>query len=242
MKTQKKRISPSITFRRRKSLFRLKMKVLKKREYHRLSRDIVMPLLTNDDFDNYFVYNVSDFLRRHSLKANSSKWIKNANEFIRLLDKKVHVDASGPRYAHIYQGIDTIVHRVFEELRRLDPFFKFAKLRQTGSISSNVKVGLPHEADYTLEIPRDKKLNNGKSLDGETFIAMVKYIVKENASDLTKEFSHWVLYGVKEHENIGGVCLVMACKPNDSSSDSVGVTVDVVPVFYLYHYSSVRTT
>ena len=171
--------------------------------------DIVIPLMD----DNILVYNVSDFLRRHSSQKNHSKWVENANRFIKLLDKKVHVDASDPRYSHIYKGIDTIVHRLTNELGFTDTFFKFAKLRKTGSISSNVKVGLPHEADYTLELPRNKTLKNGKHLDGNIFIATVKQIVKDHASRLVKDLSHWVLHGVKEHANVGGICLVMEYRP-----------------------------
>ena len=141
-------------YKQRISLFRLKMRVLQNRNKGKAKKDILIPLLRNEYGKTSFSYNVSRFLREHRSKINSRKWIENANMFIRLLDKKVHVDANDLRYAHIYQGIDTIVQRLIDKLGKVDAFFKHAKLRRTGSISSNIKVGLPHEADYTLEIPR----------------------------------------------------------------------------------------
>ena len=92
---------------------------------------------------NSIKYNVSEFLRRHKSTCADNR-ITNVNAFVRHFDEKVHVSATDPRYSHIYKGIDTIVHRLVEELGKLDPFFKFTKLRQTGSILSNVKVGLPN--------------------------------------------------------------------------------------------------
>ena len=209
-----------------------KLKLKAKKEKNKLKdTDIVIPLMKSISDDCGFEYNVSYFLRQHMSKINPRKWIENANEFIRLLDKKVYVDASDPRYAYTYDGIDIIVQRVIEELGKLDPFFKCAKLRQTGSIFSNVKVGLPHEADYTLELPRHRKLKNGANFVGTLFKYMIRDMVKDDASELTKELDHWVLHGVKEHRFICGVCLVLECKLGNGSSDSLGVTVDIVPVY-----------
>ena len=216
-------------YKQRISLFRLKMRVLQNRNNGWVNKDIMIPLSRNQDGDPFFSYNVSRFLREHRSKINSRIWIKNANEFIRLLDQKVHVDASNPRYAHIYQGIDPIVHRVIERLEQFDPFFKYTKLRRTGSISSNVKVGLPHEADYTLEISHEKTLNDGKNLTGKIFIYMIKNIVEDNKHELIQGLVCWVIHGSHPHKRIGAVCLVMELTQSDSSL--VGVTVDIVPVY-----------
>ena len=103
----------------------------------------------------YVHYNVSEFLRRHE-SDDSRKYMAKVESFTKLLDAKVHIDADDQRYAHIYQGIDIIVKRVVAELTKLDSFFAKVKLRQTGSITSGVNVGLPHESDYALELPNDK--------------------------------------------------------------------------------------
>ena len=220
---------PSNRYKQRICLFRLKMRVLQNRNNGRVNKDIIIPLIVCHDKETFYSYNVSRFLRKHRSKINSRKWIENAKEFIRLLDKKVHVDPSDAKYAHIYQGIDIIVQRLIHKLGNFDPLFERAKLLQTGSISSNIKVGLPHEADYTLEIPHNKTLNDGTKLTGKLFISMARNIVGDYKHELIQGLGRWVIHGTKPHERIGGVCLVMELKQSDSSL--VGVTVDIVPVY-----------
>ena len=55
--------------------------------------------------------------------------------------------------------------RVVSELVKADSYFSEAKLRPTGSIHSGVKVRLPHEADYLLELPEDKTLDTGTFIE-----------------------------------------------------------------------------
>ena len=114
------------------------------------NKDIVIQLNCN------LAYNVSQFIRKHDSQKSSPNLTDNLNKFIKRLDVKVYINTDDPRYSHIYQGIDTIVKRVMAELTKLDPYFAFVKLRQTGSSMSGVKVGLPHESDYVLELPKDK--------------------------------------------------------------------------------------
>ena len=97
-------------------------------------------------------YNVSQFLREY----RSNVVMKWDDRLVEQLDTKYHVDASNPRYRHIYNGLDTIASRLRYFLSREDPVFKHAKLRKTGSIASNTKVGIPgipHESDYMLVLP-----------------------------------------------------------------------------------------
>ena len=84
-------------------------------------------------------YNVSQFLRQHDSNASSHKRIEQLNEFLQLLDEKVYIDTNDPRYLHIYQGIDTIVKRVIEELIKFDPYFSYVQLQRTGRSTSGVK-------------------------------------------------------------------------------------------------------
>ena len=126
-------------------------------------------------------YNVSRFLRQNS----SSEWITKANSFTRKLNHKVQVGSGNSRYTHIYKGVNIIVERIAEELTNRDPLFTGAKLHPTGSISSNVKVGLPHEADFLLELIQNKKLSGAKKLDVATFNKFVQTITEEKADKLT---------------------------------------------------------
>ena len=184
-------------------------------------------------FNYDFVYNVSDFLRQYDSSAYAKIRMKKFNEFIQLLDMKVFIDTNDPRYSHIYQGIDTIVKRVIEELMKLDSFYVHVNLRRTGSSTSGVKVGLPHEADYVLGLPKDKQLVSGDSFDRRTLFLHVKQIVTERSAALIQGLQGWLIHGTHEYEKTGGVCLVMECKScvNDPASEKVGVTVDLTPAF-----------
>ena len=100
---------------------------------------------------------------------------------------------------------------------------------------SGVKVGLPHESDYVMEVPRDRQLKTGKTFDLKTLFPFVQKIVTDHAVALAYGLDgHWIINGVKEHGSIGGVCLVMTCdSTNDPTTKEVGVTVDLVPVYII---------
>ena len=193
--------------------------------------DIVFRVATSPSDENTFVkYNVSRFLRTN---ATSDVHMDNLNSFIKKLDKQVHVDASDPRYSHIYHGVDIIMKRLTDALAKADSFFAVANLLPTGSIHSNVKVGLPHETDYLLEVPEDKVLDTDKALEGNTIYNMVVAIT-ESENNLTEGLANWTILGVKCHYHICGIALIMQCPSEPSSfSKQVGVTVDLVPAYML---------
>ena len=175
-------------------------------------------------------YNVSEILRE---QFTSDTDMDKLNTFIMDLDKKVHIDASDPRYSHIYRGIDIIMNRLVSELTKADSCFAEAKLRHTVSIYSNVKVGLPHETDYLLEVPDNRKMDIGDAFENATLFDMVLAITEQKKYDLTDGLTHWVIHGVEHNRNIGGICLTMQCPSDEGCSDSeeVGVTVDLVPAY-----------
>ena len=179
------------------------------------------------------IYDVSKFLRKYDAKAISRKRLETFNEFTQLLDAKTYIDTNDPGYSHIYQGIDTLVNRVVEELIKLDPYFTHVKLRRTGSSTSGVKVGLPHESDYVLELPKDKQLRSGESFDRNTLFPLVHKIATKRSPELTAGLPNWVIHVTKRYNEIGGICLVMECRAcaNNPASERVGVTVDLVPAY-----------
>ena len=65
-------------------------------------------------------YNVSTFLHEHD---SSDTDVEDLNNFIQKVDKQVHVDASDPKYNHIYRGVDIIMKRLVNELSKVDSFF-----------------------------------------------------------------------------------------------------------------------
>ena len=190
--------------------------------------DIVIQLADNTSCP----YNVSKFLREHS---SSHTDIDELNTFIQTLDKHVHIDASEPKYNHIYKGVDAIMKRLVSELAKVDSFFAHTKLRPTGSIHSNVKVGLPHESDYLLEVPENKTLKTSKAFKKNTLYDMVATITRERHRNLIEGLQYWTIHGIKYHSYIGGICLIMQCPSNENcqESEQVGFTVDLVPVYVL---------
>ena len=184
----------------------------------------------NVQLNDELFYNVSKFLRKNDAKSSSHNRKEKLNEFTQLLDARVFIDTNDSRYSHIYQGIDTIVKRVMVELAKVDPKFAYVKLRRTGSSTSGVKVGLPHEADYVLELPQDTQWRSGQLLISYIF-KLIKTIVTNRSAVLTAGLPHWIIYGTKVYPKIGGVCLVMECRAcaNNPGSERVGVTVDLVP-------------
>ena len=90
------------------------------------------------------------------------------------------------RYSNIYQGIDVIVKRAVAELVKTDEYFTYVKIRRTGSSISGVKVGLPHESDYVMELPKDKQLKTKCSFDSGTLFPLIQNVVDTQAVALTK--------------------------------------------------------
>ena len=177
-------------------------------------------------------YNVSKFLREHKFSdADIDKLIN----FIRKLDKHIHVDKDDPRYSQFYRGIDIIMKRVVSELAKANSYFSETKLRLTGSIHSGVKVGLPHEADYLFDVLKNNTIDTGTIFKNDTLYRMVLAITAYERASLTEGLDHCGILGVKQHKRIGGICLVMECPSIESSPDSkqVGVTVDSVPAHVL---------
>ena len=58
------------------------------------------------------------------------------------------------------------------------------ELNQRTDIQSNVKVGLPHEADYLLEVPKDKTLNKGALFNKGTLYDMVLAFTEQDKANL----------------------------------------------------------
>ena len=101
-----------------------------------------------------------------------------------------------------------------------------AKLRPTGSAFSGVKVGLPHEMDFILEIVQG--IQNEWEDIRDLFQDTAEEVCRQ--TDLTNGMDSWNIYLIYRHAV--GVCLVMHCY-NDKGIQNhrtVGVTVDVVPV------------
>ena len=96
-------------------------------------------------------------------------------------------------------------------------------------------MGLPHESDYVLELPKNTKLKTGDSFGDKTIFPLVQQIVASRSYILTEGLEHWAIYGVTPYYKTGGVCIVMQCraKANDIASEEVGVTVDLVPVYIM---------
>ena len=143
--------------------------------------------------------NVSEFIRKHASRDTD---IATLNTFIQNLDKHIHIDANDPKFNHIYCNIDIIVTRLVSELAKADSYFTDTKLRPTGSIYCGVKVGLPHEADYLMEVPEHKTLDTGKKLERDTLFKMAVAITKQKGGHIdlwTYSLGHTLHKGTLEN-------------------------------------------
>ena len=123
--------------------------------------------------------------------------------------------------------------RLVSDLAKIDSFFAEASLHPTGSIYANVKVGLPHEADYLLVVPEDKTLKTGNAFQEHTLYEIAVTVLEHKLSNLIEGLPHWVIHGIKQHRITGGICLIVQCPSNETceNCETVGVTVDLVPVY-----------
>ena len=77
------------------------------------------------------------------------------------------------------------------------------------------------------------KIPDISSRDCSLLHCLLSRIVRYQTAVLTDGLEgHWIIHGVKAYERIWGYCVVMQSDvdPNDSTSEKVGVTVDIVPV------------
>ena len=197
-----------------------------------LKQDIVLPIgkKTREHNEPIIYYNVSQFLRDHS----NTEWNRYMDQFTARVDTKVHVDKMDARYHHIYRGVDIIVQRIVNELANMDSdmFGHGTKLHHTGSIRSNVKVGMPHETDYVFEVPDQP--GRLKTLIVAQLPRMIESIIEKKAARLTDGLTCSILR-TKKNFRIGGVCLYMEFRQMffPGNMHTTTVSVDLTPVFRL---------
>ena len=111
--------------------------------------------------------------------------------------------------------------------RRLeDECYSDAILHFTGSISSDVKVGYPHEADFILEIhPRHPRIN----IRSFALYKTVQEIVDTQMGEILAGVHNIIIHGAVDH-NVGA-CLIMEYRPDHNCNKGIGITVDLVPVW-----------
>ena len=110
----------------------------------------------------------------------------------------------------IYDETDIIVKRLSNKLAQKHEMYTNTTVRQTGSIESGMKVGLPHETDYLLFV-QPQYVSNFRCDD--SFLSSLLYedaniLMKESKQELTSELQGcWYIYGVEK--NHVEICLVM---------------------------------
>ena len=188
-------------------------------------------------------FNVSKILKKY--KSTPSHVIEQMNKFAMEIDNKIHIKGNDPRYKTIYDGTETSVKRLCEQLKQNNLRYENAYIRRTGSIESDVKVALPHESDYLLYVQEDKieswkkvAFPGGylpyashatvKDFKDQLYID-VGLILEHSMGELTSGLcGSWIIHVVKQHRV--GICLYMAFKDKYNAEEAVGVTTDIVPV------------
>ena len=170
-----------------------------------------------------------------TLKNKPKSFFQEQDAFIQALDKKVWIDSSHIKYKTIYDGVDIFTDRIVDKLRTMGGYeFSKTNKRLTGSISAGVKVALPHEVDYLLEIrsrnpnPIEKMLP--ETLDPYAYELSERMLsIMNNAQQsLLNEMPDWILHGVYIHDGVPGVCLLMEYRSDECIQDAVGITVDLI--------------
>ena len=191
--------------------------------------------LSNRLFQKGTTFNVSKFCRKYYALPEATR--KQLDTFTSLLYDKVRVDRYDSRYRIIYQELEILVRRICEKLSCVDECFKNYKLHKTGSAYSGTKVGLPHEADFILELQLcDGVLN--QSLKYKLY-KLVKQVLTEHKQFLINEFGLWQVNFIKQHRRGIGICIALEFKAKDSE-EVVGVSVDLVLAHSLSRLRSKR--
>ena len=197
------------------------------RKYHSETnpKDIVITLGNTGYQGKLLTYDVTNFLEM--IQNKSDQTISNINDFTYILDKNIHIDKYHPQYRIIYKELEIILNRLSNELSNTDPSYEDAILRSTGSIYGNVKVGLPHEADFVLVLVRPEVMNK---VTVRQLFELVHGIVHSKKEMLTSGLGRWIIHEIKFHRTVG-ISLVMQYTPDSAGNNTVGVSVDLVPVY-----------
>ena len=150
-------------------------------------------------------------LCRSSFEKTRTAWLRTSevqrekiNDLTRAIDSKVHISQHSS--GSIYSELDKIIRKLCKLLD--NPLYKDAVPQLTGSIEAGVKVGLPHEADYLLDISQKKKQSSP--------IKTRRILAKEIASILTSrkaksrvfyDLPNWKYIDTTEHKGIPGICV-----------------------------------
>ena len=182
----------------------------------------------NDEGVGECYYNVDKFLR--FINSRGQKWHHRLNSFTTALEKKVSINKSDPKIEPIYDGINCIVKGIAISLKEnLSHFYGELEVIPTGSQTSRVKVGLPHEADFLFNLQNTID-TTAYERDSETDFTelLCKDIARVIDDGIISNQYRLRIHGIHPHEFIPGVCIVMSYGEGEESR--VGVTMDIVLV------------
>ena len=184
---------------------------------------IVVELADNLDTStwesNEVTYNLTRFINDYM--NNSDNWRQKIDKFTYAIDTKFKIDKDDQRFAKLIQDMELIFEAYCQLLPKFDARFTKVKTYKTGSLYAGLKVAFPLEADFMLE------LNDECNMRTEEFYDIVMQVY--NSPEI-KDYipQNWIIHGVLQHG--AGVCLVMEYKPNTTSDNGVGASMDLVPI------------
>ena len=167
--------------------------------------------------------------------SKPKEWHDTLDLFIRKLDDEIRIDKH--RFRAIYDGTSRIAKLVCKRLAKKSRKFAGITLESTGSLASGVKVGLPHEEDFLLQLDLSKCgcfcLSSSGQLTEEFTAKLMekfqKYVHEIIDGQVIDMGPHWKIYEAQNHK--AGVCLVMEYRENvHLLQPGVGVTIDLVPI------------
>ena len=169
-----------------------------------------------------------------SYEFDVSKWVCDTCDdetsdqcklMMQKLDDVITIRREQPNHGEIYSQLEAIADNVCTELPKLQANLEKVLAIPTGSAYSDVKVGLPYELDFLLQI--QLRSDNPSDFTMATFYALMSEL-REKQLILNEQHKGWTLHGIQEHRV--GACLVLTYD-DEASSQRLGVTIDLVPAY-----------
>ena len=169
-------------------------------------------------------FNVTDFLRKFN--SYSHERIRQLDLHMEAFDRRVHINTQIPGYAQIYNTVGGLLGSIVDKLKSKNSMFNNSYLMQAGSIYGDIKVGLPHEADYLLVLPRP---SDNSKITVTTIYSILKPILMDSPDrTLFQQAFPLEFLGMKQHGSTG-ICLFFKTVFQDGSA--MGISVDLTPVY-----------
>ena len=179
-------------------------------------------------------YNVDTFLK--FIKSRNQKWQDRLDGFTATIDKRVSIDKEDPKIKPIYDEMHDIIMQIASGLKKNQPeIYSDMEVILTGSHSSRVKVGLPHEADYLFKLPPHINTEGLRMMTSKDYFDVcdlsdelcddINIVIREG--NIAKD-CRLKINALHKYTRIPGVCILMSF--GEDGDTKGGASMDIVLV------------